>query len=110
MGYDHAHVLNESGVGFGFSTEFQKITDDELAQAIANVVNDEEMKQRSAKVAATMRAENGQKGVLKAIQEQFNQSKTQAPVVNAVSTKIISALSAKKLRSHNSLIIINADS
>jgi len=92
--YDHAHVLNESGVGFGFSTQFQKITDDELAQAIANVVNNEEMKQRSAKVAATMRAENGQKGVLKAIQEQFNQSKTQAPVVNAVSTKIISALSA----------------
>ena len=68
--WDHAHVLNELGVGFGFaSTQFQKITPEELGTAIHDVVNDEDMKAQASRVAEAIRAENGQKAVLKVIEE-----------------------------------------
>merc|ERR1712141_445111 len=68
--WDHAHVLNELGVGFGFaSTQFQKITPEELGSAIHDVVNNEDMKVQASKVAEAIRAENGQKTVLKVIEE-----------------------------------------
>merc|ERR1712141_879288 len=83
--WDHAHVLNELGVGFGFaSTQFQKITPEELGSAIHDVVNNEDMKAQAAKVAEAIRAENGQKTVLKVIE-----SSTRSVIIKIVAMQLL---------------------
>merc|ERR1712038_667777 len=70
--YDHAHVLNELGVGIGFSTQLQKITNDELAQAIADVVNNKDMTIRAKEVQTKILQEDGAKVVVSEIEKLWN--------------------------------------
>lgn len=94
--YDHAHVINELGVGFGFSTQIQKITSEELGMAIQNVVNNEDIKRRASEIAERIREENGQKEVLSKIQEYWtNHCKFNFQTIQKVSfTKARRAVSA----------------
>merc|ERR1740129_139572 len=63
--YDHTFLVNELGVGFGFTKQFQKMKAQELASAILKVVGDAGIAEKAASVAKSVRAENGAVEVVK---------------------------------------------
>ena len=64
--WDFSYVLRKTGVGVGFAKQFQKITSDELGDAIRRAANDSEMKQRASLLGERLRQENG---VARAVEE-----------------------------------------
>lgn len=70
--FDHAYVLNELGIGYGFSTQLQKIKAAELSKAISDVLGNETIKENAEKVGNEMRKEDGNKAVVEKLIEFMN--------------------------------------
>ncbi len=71
--FDHAYVLNKLGAGYGFSKNIQKITVEELSEAIMNVSGDVKMKERANEIGERMREENGNQAVVAMIGKFINE-------------------------------------
>ena len=66
--FDHAFLVNQLGCGVGFSKQFQKISADELADAISKVTNPTASFQSVAKsVAEEMRKDPGAKAAVEEV-------------------------------------------
>ncbi|GKY93604.1 hypothetical protein MPSEU_000327800 [Mayamaea pseudoterrestris] len=57
--WDFSYFLRKTGVGIGFDKQFQKITSNELGDAIRKAASDQEMKQKAVALGEKLRAENG---------------------------------------------------
>jgi len=70
---DHAYLVEQLGVGVGFSKQFQKIRAGELASAISKCVSDKEIAANAKEVGAKMSAEDGVGAVVSAVEAFWTQ-------------------------------------
>ena len=61
--FDHAYLVEQLGVGVGFSKQFQKISADELAAAITKVTNDADYSKRANVLSSKLLKEGGASAV-----------------------------------------------
>lgn len=60
--FDHSHMVNDLGVGVGFTKQLQKIGWKELGDAICMVLSDKEMQKRCAELGEKLCVEDGANG------------------------------------------------
>merc|ERR1712038_360072 len=72
--FDHSHVVNKMGNGYGFSKQFQQISAQELGDQIKKVAQSPEMLRRAKDVQAEVLEENGSKAVVSMIEEDWAKS------------------------------------
>lgn len=67
--FDHSHVIEKLGNGIGFSKQFQKITSEELGEAIKKAANTSEMHEKAKEVQAESLKDDGTKTAVSMIQD-----------------------------------------
>jgi len=67
--YDHAYLVNQLGVGFGFASQLQKIRADDLGDTIRSVVGSSEVAARAKSVGKEIRAEDGASAMVDVVQK-----------------------------------------
>lgn len=73
--FDQAYLVEQLGVGIGFSKQFQRISTKELADAISTVADPEGSYGSAAKsVAATLQEENGAQTVVKEVEMHWKEN------------------------------------
>lgn len=72
--YDNAYLVEQLGVGVGFSKQFQRITAKELAGAILKVTGSNEAYQTAAQsIASKLREENGAEAVVEEVERYWEE-------------------------------------
>jgi len=71
--FDHAQLLNDMGVGIGMNKQLQKITAQELGDAIKKVVSDPGMATAAAEAGHGLSQENGTREVIVQIEKYWNE-------------------------------------
>jgi len=71
--FDHAYLVNKLGVGIGFGKQFQKITAEELGNAIKEVQDSSEMAAKAKEMCDTLKEENGTSNMVTAVQDFWHQ-------------------------------------
>merc|ERR1712038_1524878 len=72
--FDHSHVVNKMGNGYGFSKQFQKMSAQELGDQIKKVSQSTAMLSRAKEVQAEVLEENGNRAVVSIIKENWARS------------------------------------
>ena len=67
--WDHAYLVNELGVGFGFEKQLQQTSAEELAEAINRVITDEIIVDRARDFGLLQREEDGAHQVVSKIEK-----------------------------------------
>merc|ERR1711971_185617 len=66
--YDTSHIVNELGVGIGFTKQFQKINAHELGEAIQTCVGNVTIAKKAMEVGKQMCAEPGVQAIVAAVE------------------------------------------
>lgn len=66
--FDHARIVNELGTGVGFTKQFQKITAEELADAMKTCMSSPQIAKKAKEVCAEVCAQEGTLGVVDAVE------------------------------------------
>jgi hypothetical protein len=67
--YDNSHVVQNLGVGVGFELQLQKITANDLSDAINAVLNDSSMATRAKEVGGQVRKECGCRAIVEEVEK-----------------------------------------
>jgi len=67
--YDNSHVVQNLGVGVGFELQLQKITANDLSDAINAVLNDSSMATRAKEVGEQVRKECGCRAIVEEVEK-----------------------------------------
>jgi len=67
--FDHARIVNELGIGVGFTKQFQKITAEELADAMKTCMSSPQIAKKAKEVSAEVCAQQGTLGVVDAVEK-----------------------------------------
>mmetsp|Transcript_71230 Transcript_71230/g.135856 ORF Transcript_71230/g.135856 Transcript_71230/m.135856 type:complete len:319 (-) Transcript_71230:101-1057(-) len=67
--WDHAHLVNRLGAGIGFDKQLQKISAEELGDAMRKVVESTEMAAKAKEAGEILQEEDGTQNIVNAVQD-----------------------------------------
>lgn len=86
--FDHAHFVNELGVGVGFSKQLQKITPSELASAITKVISDPNITEKAKEVGEIVLAEDGARTLVEKVEDYWKDTVQSGVIFEENNTRI----------------------